>query len=115
MAFLDHKPPIKTEKRKKRIITDKNVLIMATNIGQVKVLHLATNRVHYYNFGTWANHRRIEKQSGVKMYRILKTIPASGSNTTAPSINVEVENNQVSRGLTQNTAPPKRKKKRCNC
>jgi hypothetical protein len=91
---------------------------MANNIGSVKVLHLETNKVRYYNFGTWAHHRRVEKESGKKLYKLLKTIPAARSNgkiqnTTTTATSRGIQEGQP-RDLQQNIQPPK-KKKRCNC
>lgn len=86
------------------------------NVGQVQVQNLQTGATMFLSFGTWAQHRKLEKQSGKKLYKLIKTTPSTGSNTTVQSTEQpQVQVQSRSLGSTTPPPPPKKKKKSCNC
>lgn len=86
------------------------------NVGQVQVKNLATGATMFLSFGTWAQHRKLEKESGKKMYKVIKTTPSTGSNTRqARSIDQTQPAQVTSRSITNYQPPKKKKRKSCNC
>lgn len=82
----------------------------------VKVRHLQSGAIHYYNLGTWNHHQKIQNQSGVKIYKVIQMIYQTAS-TTSRSLSTTTGSNDapVSRGINNIPPPPKKKKKGCNC
>lgn len=86
------------------------------NVNTIEVENIATGKKMFLSFTSWAKHRAIEKESGTKMYRIIKTSQVQ-TNSTAPTKRaayLPIDYTQP-RSAPVYEPPKKRKKKNCNC